>query len=295
MAKYDDFGRPIYETAEEYNKAHKGGVCPRTYDSPEGDNYRDNSKKNIYQTVASRYANRTASKKMSSVVVVLAALVIFFNIGIIFTIVRSVSGSYGEIEFEDNLIDECETEEYFENVEYLGGGVDALPEGFDVFSYNGQTCVFPTTLEEIIDMGLYLENYTEDELIPYEWEEFVNLYDESESVFVTVRVNNYETEDLPIGECLVDYIYIDNPAAYNDYYDMPDFEFGDGLNFESRYEDFEAYLGTPYYHYENYEDDYIDVYDWAYFGEDETQYVSVTFWNGYISSIAIERKEIEVK
>ena len=39
MAKLDDFGRPIYETAEEYNRAHKGGVCPRPYDSPEGENY----------------------------------------------------------------------------------------------------------------------------------------------------------------------------------------------------------------------------------------------------------------
>ena len=39
MAKLDDFGRPIYETAEEYNKAHKGGVCPRTYDSPKVASY----------------------------------------------------------------------------------------------------------------------------------------------------------------------------------------------------------------------------------------------------------------
>ena len=43
MAKLDDFGRPIYETAEEYNKAHKGGVCPRPYDDPNGSNHQDNT------------------------------------------------------------------------------------------------------------------------------------------------------------------------------------------------------------------------------------------------------------
>ena len=32
MAKYDDFGRPIYETAEEYNRAHKTAGSAYTYD-----------------------------------------------------------------------------------------------------------------------------------------------------------------------------------------------------------------------------------------------------------------------
>jgi len=39
MAKYDEFGRPIYETAEEYNKAHRTESSTYTYDSPEGDAY----------------------------------------------------------------------------------------------------------------------------------------------------------------------------------------------------------------------------------------------------------------
>ena len=75
MAKLDDFGRPIYETAEEYNKAHRGGVCPRPYDNPEGANYGYNTGTSTerIKSMAHRHATVQGSKRLKSSVVVVAA------------------------------------------------------------------------------------------------------------------------------------------------------------------------------------------------------------------------------
>ena len=245
MAKYDDFGRPIYETAEEYNKAHKGGVCPRTYDSPVGDNYQQNKRKETHrhQSAAQRHANQTGAKKAKSMVMGIAVFFIVLNAIIIFYMFSMAGGVYEDsYDFNENW-STPDDEGYGE---YIGDNTMPLPEGFETFTYNGQTYTLPESYEELVDEG-----FMEDG----------------------------------------DGFYIDNPMLYDEELTVPDFVFGDGFTFESTYEDLEAYFGTPYYHYEDHSEPgyFYDSYEWCYDGEYESHYVSVTFLEGVMSDVVIDK------
>ena len=300
MAQYDDFGRPIYETAEEYNKAHKGGVCPRTYDSPEGDNYQHNTMKKTkrYQSAAQRYAERNGSKKAKKMVLGLAVFFIVLNVVVIFSMFKMVGGVYDDYQDYDESWVDPDGEEHGYGP-YVGDDTTPLPEGFETFSYNGQTYTLPTSYQEILQMGFTLEeDYDINDLFPTEYEELI-AFEEDEDGFTSamVRINNYTGDEIPLGKCMVDYFYIENPAAFDKAEPVPAFVFGDGLTFESSYEELEAYFGMPYYHYEDHSEEgyYYDSYDWAYYGEDEMHFVSITFWNGVIDSVGIEKRAYEEK
>lgn len=299
MAKYDEFGRPIYETAEEYNRARRAGNNSRTYDSPEGDRYQHTAMKETYrnQSAAERYATRTGSKKAKTMVLGLVVFFIVLNVVIVFSMFNMVRGTYDDYqEFEESWIDLDDDGDGYG--EYIGDDATPLPEGFETFSYNGQTYTLPTTFEEIDKMGFSLEeDYDESYMFTDEYEELLTLSDEDGFMYAMVRVNNYTGEEIPLGKCLVDYFYMENPNVFDEEETVPDFVFGDGLTFESSYDDVEAYFGIPYYHYEDHSDDYYhyDLYEWAYYGEDEIHFVSVTFLNSTIDNISIEKTAYEEK
>ena len=296
MAQYDEFGRPIYETAEEYNKAHKGGVCPRTYDSPEGDNYQHKTIKDNYrfQSATQRHATRQGSKKAKTMVIGLLVFFLVLNVvvvGAMFGLVRGVRDDIYQ-DYEENWVET----EYAGGGEYLGDAETPLPEGFESFSYNGQSYSLPTYYEKISHMGFGLDaEYDENDTFPEGYEEMIDLVDEDGYSTALIRINSTE-DDVPLGKCMVDYFCIDNPAIFDEYEEIPDFVFGDEFTFESSYEELESYFGIPYYYYKDHGDDYTyDSYEWAYYGEDEIQYVNVTFWNGMIENVAIEKKAYEDK
>ncbi|MBQ8518119.1 MAG: hypothetical protein IJ455_00755 [Agathobacter sp.] len=302
MAKYDEFGRPIYETAEEYNKARKTGSASRTYESPEGDSYQHNTYKQTkkYEKAAERYQKQAGSKKGKKLILILVCVILVTQIAAVFVMFRTTSGIYDM--YEENWYEEdwIGTEKY-ENSgygEYIGDDTQPLPEGFNTFSYNGVTYTLPTTYQEIAKMGFFLEEeYDESYTFPAEYEELLNLNDADGYLAGMIRVNNHTDEDLPLEQCIVDYLYLGNDAAYSDEEIAPDFVFGDNLSFESSYEELEAYFGLPYYHYEDHEEEgyYYDNYEWSYYGEGEIHFVSITFWNGVISDISIEKKAYEPK
>lgn len=304
MAKLDDFGRPIYETAEEYNKAHKGGVCPRPYDSPEGENYQHKPIKgmNQYKSVAQRHATVQGSKDSKRIVLVIAVCVVVFNIAIIFSVLSSVFES-SHVDYEQGYVtEEFGTEGYDE---YLGGGDIALPENFEVFSYNGGYYRLPTDYGRISQMGFVIEDYSENDTFPAGYEEMLGLYDEDGFMIAMIRISNYTETEIPLKECLVDYFYIENPMVYDETKEFPEFSFGEGISFKSSYEDLEEYLGAPYWHYWDYsEEGYeYDVYQWMYYPEkayeweeqEDIQFVEVRFFNGVIESISLEKKAYEEK
>ncbi len=300
MAKLDDFGRPIYETAEEYNKAHKGGVCPRPYDSPEGENYQHNTGNGTsrYKSVAQRHATVQGSKNAKKIVLMIVVFIIAVNVGIIFTMFQMVRGSFGDIEigFEEDLVGTEEQEGYGE---YLGNADMPLPEGFDKFKYNGYPCTLPAKFEDIWQMKLSVPDYdVMNEVFYGGYEEMLDIYDDYTGTYLgMIRVMNPESESLTMMDCMVDYFYIYNPALDDETMDTPNFKFGDGLSFESSYPEVEAYFGVPYYCYSE-ESEYgnlYESYDWAYYGEDEIHYVTITFWNGEMSSVSIEKRATEEK
>ncbi len=293
MPKYDEFGRPIYETAEEYNRAHRTGSNSRTYDSPEGKAYtRKPMKKTYDHRMAGQFANRTRKKKSK---VMIIGIGIYFIAMIVFLSFNMVRNSYGN-RYEDvpEDVDDIVINVGDEQGEFLGDDTIPLPEGFETFSYNGQMYSLPATMEEISEMGFTLEEaYEGDYMLPTDSEETLILNDEDGFFAAMIRVSNYTGEEISIGKSQVDYFYIENPAAhYAEEADVPDFVFGEGLTFESSYEEVEAYFGIPYYHYEDHseEDSFYDGYEWAYYGEDENHFVSITFWNGVIADVGIEKR-----
>ena len=248
MAQYDEFGRPIYETAEEYNRARKTGRYSRSTESQEKAAFQNKATKETYRTKSSaqRYTHQDASKKTKKLIVGVGAFILVFNVIIIATV-----GSFGvsfESDYEDNWVETMVDMD--DEGEYLGDDFTPLPSGFETFSFNGQTYTLPESYEKLVDKG-----FIED------------------------------------GDCF----YIDNPMLYDETVTVPDFVFGDGLTFESSYEELETYFGIPYYHYEDHSDsDYIyDSYEWCYNGDDEYHYVNVTFLNGMIYDVVIDKTVYE--
>lgn len=292
MTKYDDFGRPIYETAEEYNRAHRSETNTRTYDNM-GDAYNSKSRKRTYRTqrTTGQYTKRNTSKKTKGLLIGIAVYVSVIIVVLLFNLV----GSFEDGSYEDNI---TAVEEAVVDVdgEYIGDDSTPLPEGFETFSYNDQSYTLPATMEEIYTMGFVLEEmYDENYILPTEYEESLILNDENGYAGM-IGISNYTGEEIPLGKAQVNYFYIENPSAYefNEERTLPDFVFGDGFTFESSYEELEAYFGVPYYHYEEHSEEgsFYDSYEWVYYGEDEIHFVSITFWNGVISNVGIEKRLI---
>lgn len=300
MAKLDDFGRPIYETAEEYNKAHRASGTVHTYESQDGDTYQHKTMESTprYKSVAQRHATVQGSKNAKKIVMMIVVFIIAVNIGIIFSIVQSVGISFGdiEIEYEEELVG---TEEHEGYGEYLGNADMPLPEDFDKFKYNGYPCTLPAKFEDIWQMKLNVLDYDlMNEVFYGGYEEMLDIYDDYTGTYLgMIRISNPTSESLPMMECLVDYFYITNPAIDDDTVEVPNFKFGDGLSFESSYLEVEEYFGAPYYYNEE-ETKYgnrYESYDWAYYGGDEIHYVTITFWNDEMSSVSIEKRANEEK
>ncbi len=295
MQKYDDFGRPIYETAEEYNKAMKAANNYKIYDDPQEAAHNYTSMNHDYQkqqSASQRYTTSEGSKKAKVLVAGVIAFIVAVNVIIIFSVFSNIAFTRDESYWEEEEYYEEDMDDYGE---FIGDDETPLPEGFDTFSVNGQTYTLPTSFDEVQTLEYSMDmQYDEHDLIPSEFYDTINFHDENDNLIVMVGINNDTDEDIPLGECVVDYFYIENPAVfYDDDNDAitPDLVFGDGLTFDSSYEDLEAYFGTPYYHYEDHSDEdyYYDSYEWTYNGDDELHFVMVTFWNGEISDVSIQR------
>lgn len=294
MQKYDDFGRPIYETAEEYNRAHKTAGSAYTYDRPREDAYQQNAARQVmrHQTAAQRHATREGSKKAKTLVIGVVAFIIAINVVIIFSMSNMVGSAVAEPErVYDNII--VENEDYYG--EYVSDAETPLPDGFEAFFYNGQFITLPTTCSEIAKLGYDIVEYEPTDMIPSGFWETITLLDDDGYSVAMISVANDTEDDIPFEECTVNYFYIDNPARYDETLAVPDFVFADGLTLESSYEEVEAYFGEPYYHYEDHSDEeYLyDSYQWEYYGLDERHFVMVNFVNGEMLDVSIEKAYYE--
>ena len=304
MAKLDDFGRPIYETAEEYNKAHRGGVCPRPYDNPEGANYGHNTGDRMkqFKNVAQRHILQEGSQKSKAIlggVIGVFAVIYLIIIGVV--MINTVGGVYEETPVVGT---EIMQDSYSE---FLGDGETPLPEGFEKFKYNGYPCTLPTDFEEIMIMGCEITDYDMyNEVFYADYEELLDIYDKRTGIYLgDIRIKNDTSESLVIKECSVDRFFIYNAELYDPTVKMPNFMFGDGLTFNSTYEEVEAYFGTPYWYCIDYSDKAYkhEIYQWSYFEEadeesdiwGESHFVEITFLNGRMEYVIIEKQIVERK
>lgn len=263
MPKYDDFGRPIYETAEEYNKAHREGKTSQTYNST--------------QSIHKQSITRKKSKK--GLIVVIGMLSCFISITLVLMF---------------NTVGTREPEEHWVNTdEAIVLNKEALPDGFEIFSYKGELCSLPTDYQQMYySMGFeLLEGYDINEPFPEGYDLlFAHVMDEDGYTIAMIRITNYTGEEITLGEGCVDYFYISNPAVFEEEKEVPDFMFGDGLTLESSYEELEEYFGEPYFYTEWIEEGVqYSRYNWLYYDEDENHMVNIVFCEDAIWEVEIEK------
>ena len=256
MAKLDDFGRPIYESAEEYNKAKQTSANKSFQNKGVPD-------------------KRVTYKKQKSPLVWIG--IFFFALGILSIVVNV----YDDIRTPDFVVNNQPEKEVY-----------LLPEGFETFTYNGQIYTLPTSYDEIVKTGLVIEEYGLEDMVSGQYMATLDLIDADGIGIMRGRISVVNPNDfeIPFGKCTVNYLYLQNPASYGAY-----FEFGNGFTFDSTIEDLEAYFGEPTSITHGYYDENTrhDEYEWAYKDEDETHSVKIQFVNGKIRNVSIEKTIIE--
>ena len=109
----------------------------------------------------------------------------------------------------------------------------------------------------------------------------MSLYDEDGYMRAMIRIVNNTDADILLKKCIVDYFYMENPAIFDDTVTIPDFVFCNGLTFESTYEDVEAYLGMPYYHYEDHSEEgkefLMITYEMLHTAQDKVKSTNLVF------------------
>ncbi len=212
------------------------------------------------------------------------------------TIVQEFEQEYGgDVEaFLEDLMGEMEEyddgDEYEGYSETLGDGDVPLAEGFDTFTLNGITYSVPMTYNEFLQMGYTIEEGYENYILEADTYENLIINGDNGYMIGMIRVSNDSNVVLPLEECVVDYIRLDNDAAYYDDVEPLDLTFGNGLTVNSSYEEVEAFMGEPTYLYIDEETEY-ENYTWYYYGENEYQSFDIYFSEGVISEICFEQYE----
>lgn len=265
---YDEFGRPIYETAGEYNKAHK-------------------TRKKLFSSVNLNVASyQKNEKKISNGDKGL--ILVFASITFILCFVIVLTSFFGNNVTENEWYD---SDEISDSGEIFGDTNTPLPEGFDTFSLNGESITLPITYENLFRKGFYVTEYVGRDVFCAESSETIELYDIDGNYIADIAVVNQTNEDITFRKCSIDWICIDKDMLDDEEEILSDFIFGNGLTFDSSYKELCDYLGEPSYHYyDYYEDgDRFDAYEWSYETSDELSYIKVDFWNDRISMVKIRK------
>ena len=207
---------------------------------------------------------------------------------------QSIEEEYNNDYNYDDSYDEEDDADTDEDIyeEYPGTMDEYLVEGFADFTHKGVSYTVPMSYDTFMTMGYVLE----EEYQNYEFEaqsyESIRFYDTEGVELGMVRVSNDTEEVLAIEECVVDYIYFDNPASYitDGSVDHIDLTFGNGFDMFTTYEELEAWLGTPYYKsVDNSGGTEYVSYEWTYYGDDKYQSIVVSYMDGVITDIAFEQ------
>lgn len=241
---------------------------------------------------------KTKSKTSNILLIVggvFVAISIILNVVVFAFMPQILETSYSYIEeYEDELYGNGfyndEDAEVFE--EYVGTNEAPLVEGFESFTLNGVTYQIPMTYDEFLQMGYEIEDLDKNAVFEAQTFEYYDIYDANDYWVGAIRISNDMQEDMTVQECVIDYIQFYNDAAYDSSIETIDLTFGNGLNMNSTYEELKAWLGEPYYIYEEVVDDssYTN-YMWEYNGDDQYQCIDIYYLDGEISEVVIEQFE----
>ena len=180
MPKYDDFGRPIYETAEEYNRAHKRDGSARISKEIEPDVLKQGiTRQSAHnQTAAQRHANREGTKKAKTLVLALISFFIAIIVMIVFSLFGMIGASYEEAVREPNYNHNNAIVEDENQTVTFGDTDTPLPEGYENFTCNGVWITLPSTCKEMAELGYEIETYKLTDVVPADFWECISLIDD---------------------------------------------------------------------------------------------------------------------
>jgi len=243
-----------------------------------------------------------SKSKTSSILLIIGgawmALSILFNIALVGFGISGMGEAFSDFDgLYDEIYDELYDNFYDDDSyisEYPGTDDVPLPKGFNEFTFNGVAYSLPMSFAEFEQMGYTIADAYIGKEIDDEDYEYISILDENGYYAGTIGVFNYTEADLPVEQCVVAYIRLDNDAAYEeDALSNLNFTFANGLDMNSTYEEIEAFMGTPSYYYKsNSSDSDYESYSWYYHGDDGTyQCVEIIFWDGTISGVSIESSD----
>lgn len=238
-----------------------------------------------------------AKSKTSNILLIIggvfAAISLLLNVAIFALVPQILEETYNYIEenedeFLEDGFDFGEDGDYYE--EYVGTNEEPLVEGFEIFTLNGIQYSVPMSYDEFVQMGYGIEGLDGNYIFEGETFEYYNIVDGNGAYVGRIRISNDTQEELAPEECTIDYIELYNDAAYDSDIANIDIIFGNGFDMNTSYEELKAWLGEPYYVYEeNSDGSFYANYSWEYAGEDKYQYVDVYYLDGVISSITFEQ------
>lgn len=282
MAKTDSFGRPYYETAEEYNQAHRRAKASGSYGQMQQE------KKAYHHTVGTgtkkRYGQKNTQKVVASMAIGIAAIICVTMTLMIINVLDSGVR-------QEETWHEVETEQvFYDGFEQLGADDVPLAEGFDVVTYKAETYTTAMTYQEFIKVEVPLQVYpSPNEELYSGYSENLDLVDEDGQYLGFITIENETDDDLTRGECRIKQILFSNEAAYNEADTVPDVTFANGLDMTCTYEELEANLGVPTYKYtdEDAEGNIYESYHWEYYGASHSEYFCANFWNGVMTDVSV--------
>jgi len=283
MAKTDSFGRPYYETAEEYNQAHRQAKASGTYGQMQ-------QEKRAYSHTVGHGTKKQYGKRNDGKVIATMGLGVGIIIIAIVTIL-TMSMVDGGATPEQNYYEEDEL--MLDDDNFVMTGVDDVPlaEGFDVISYEGVYYTIPMTYDEFCLLDVPLQVYPSGgQELSAGYFETLDLEDADGNIIGYIRIENETDEDIPRGECSIKQMMFSSDAAYDgDMSKAPDVTFANGLDMSCSYEDLELNMGIPTYKYmdEDDEGNIYEAYHWEYYGENHSEYFYVNFWNGVMTDVSV--------
>ncbi len=245
-----------------------------------------------------------AKSKTSNILLIIGGALAIFGVIInivvgalyITTFKEMFSKLENELQYGDEWLDDSWNDEEDETSEdevyedYPGTDEVPLTEGFANFTHKGIAYTVPMSYDDFLTMGYVLEDGYENYIIGAQSYESIWFYDEDGMELGSIRISNDTESELTLEECVVDYIYFDNPGSYLEGEEHIDLVFGTNFNMFTTYEELEAWLGTPYYVQLDHsgESEYAS-YEWLYYGEDKYQSIVVNYLDGVITDIAFEQ------
>lgn len=211
-------------------------------------------------------------------------------------------------ELESSIEEDFEKGDYWSDADSIEDELDSdivedypgtddvyLPEGFENFTYNGASYHVPMSYKEFEQMGYVLEDEYQGYVFAAGTYESMGFYDAEGKEIGEIRISNDTEQELALEECVVDYIYFDNPASYitDGSVSNIDLTFGNGFDMTTSYEELEEWLGTPYYIWiDTSEEAEYANYEWVYYGADKYQRIIVNYLDGVITDITFEQYDI---